>query len=172
MKYNRPWRHGSPWHYSSFRPYQLHTGKLNLKLEDKILLGIGGIFLVGVFFFMSFMGKVFDVLDHHSGKPATLSTVQEPSAVEEEIEDSFEKSFRESEAAFQRFQEVFEENSRKSDENFKKAQQNFEKRFKEAEANFKKGVWIDKIHKEVEEAGERARREAFKKNPNLINLNP
>ncbi len=135
MKYGRARHYGK--NFSSYLPIPV---KWNFKLEDKILLGIGGIFLVGVFFFMSFMGKVFDVLDHNSGKSASWSTAQEPSAMEEEIEDSFEKRFRESEAAFQRLHEAFEENSRKSDESFKKAQQNFEKRFEEAEANFKKGV--------------------------------
>ncbi len=167
MKYEWPWSFTG-----RFIPYSISPAKLNLKLEDKILLGIGGIFLIGIFLFVSVMGTFFDVLSPPTKKLASLKAAQESEILKEELEDSFEKAFKETEESFERLHEAFEESRRKRDELFKKAQQNFEKRFAKAQADFRKGGRIDRIHKRVEEAGKKARKEALKKYPDLKDLNP
>ncbi len=155
MRYEKP----QPWPYRKrAKTYFFAFNKAPLKLEDKVLLGIAGIFLIGIVFFISFAGRIFGILENTQTEQRILSSQEQPKAqakqqtLEDDLESSFDNSFKEAEEDFARLHQQFVENRKKSREAFQKAQENFKKRFQKAQANFGKRDWVDKFDKMVEQS--------------------
>lgn len=132
-------RHRHIYNYGHHRAYQgpHKTIKLNLKLEDKVLLGIGAGFIVLIICFMSFASQIFDDLGS-SNKPTSVSMKEEIQDSTERLEESWDKIFAESARRHEEVGKAFKENHRKRSEAFKKLKANFHKRFQQAEENFGK----------------------------------
>lgn len=162
MRYENP----KPWPYRRRRKsYFFSLGKVHLKLEDKVLLGIGGVFFIFILFFINFMGKLLKD-DQGERVIATVQKTQGKQQISEvDLEDSFDKSFREVRENFNRIHENFEENRKKSSEAFQKAQENFEQQFQEAQANFPKPGTPNKWFDEMVEQNQREFDQRFEEYP-------
>jgi len=129
----------------------------SLKPEDKILLGIGVIFLTCVLFFITFTKILFDdfAKDEQKLKQSSAS-INQPKQ-KDEFELLFETIHKESEEAFQRVAKAFEENSRKRDEAFKQMKQNFKERFNKVKGE--NDAWMKRIHKIMDESARKSDKE-------------
>lgn len=108
-----------------------------LKFEDKILLGIAGIFLIGMVFFVIFAGKMFESLENKAASENTPLPHKVEKDPMKEFDEIFEKSFKEGRESFERVQKTLDDNRRKRQEDFKKIEENFKTRFKKARKNLK-----------------------------------
>ncbi|OJW52792.1 MAG: hypothetical protein BGO67_10435 [Alphaproteobacteria bacterium 41-28] len=112
--------------------------EIALKLEDKILLGIGGFFLIILIAFMSFANSIFKSHKIPQKSPIQESLIQREETASE-MDAAFKNPFKEFEEGFQKLGEVFEENQKRNNESFQKAVNNFHNHFEQAEENFRKG---------------------------------
>ncbi len=107
---------------------------LSLKLEDKILIGIGTFFLLNVLVFVYFANSFFKA-------PSLIDEIRASrnQAQDKVRNDKFERIFVEAKEDIQKLNEAFEENRRRREEAFEKGQRNFETNFQKVQENFKKG---------------------------------
>lgn len=165
MKYGKP----QPWPYRR-RPksYWSALSKVHLKMEDKVLLGIAGIFLIGIVFFISFAGRIFGILEDTQAEQRILRPQEQPKAQvkqqisEDDLEGSVDNSFKEAREDFDRLHQQFVENRKKSREAFQKAQENFKRRFQQAQANFGKKGSTEKLFDEMMEQSQKETDRRFK----------
>lgn len=116
--------------------FSFFQNKVSLKLEDKILLGIGGFFLIFIIAFAIFANTIFKSFETHKKSPVQEALTQREKTVKE-MDKTFEDPFREFEKGFHHLGEVFEETARKDHESFQKAVDNFHVRFEKSKKNFK-----------------------------------
>lgn len=110
--------------------------KISLKLEDKILFGIGGLFLLLIIAFIIFANTIFKSFEIHKKSPVQEALAQREKTVKE-MDKTFEDPFREFEEGFHNLGEVFEEDAKRSHESFQNAVDNFHERFEKSKKNFK-----------------------------------
>lgn len=134
---------------------------ITLKLEDKIILGVGALFLLSLLIFIGFANKIFNHFDEQNkrwdestqraqnihGQPITEGT-------QASQETAGRDTFKEREEAFYHLQKAFEENQKKRDAAFKAMEKNFHERFKKAAAEHEKGG--ERLFKIFEEAAARS----------------
>jgi len=111
--------------------------RIPLKLEDKILLGIGGLFLMGIIAFVTFANTIFKSFETPRKSPVQEALIQSEKTAKE-MDNAFETPFKEFEDRFQKLGEILEEDQRRQDESFQKAKENFYDRFEESRENFRK----------------------------------
>jgi hypothetical protein len=116
--------------------FSLFQKKISLKLEDKILLGIGGLFLILITTFVIFANTIFKSFETHKKSPVQEALAQRKKTASE-MDKKFGDPFREFEEGFHHLGEVFEEDARKGHEFFQKAVDNFHERFEKSKKNFK-----------------------------------
>lgn len=107
--------------------------KINLKLEDKIILGIGALFLICLLIFVSVANRAFDYLGEQNKKwekPLQNTQPHKTLPTQKIQQEPDETPFREPESSFYQLEKAFEENRKKRDEAFRKIEKNFKERFK------------------------------------------
>jgi hypothetical protein len=119
--------------------FSLFQKKISLKLEDKILIGIAGLFLIFIITFAIFANTIFKSFEIHKKSPVQEALTQREKTVKE-MDKTFEDPFREFEKGFHHLGEVFEETAKKDHESFQKAVDNFHERFEKSKKNFKHGA--------------------------------
>jgi len=110
--------------------------KISFKLEDKILIGIAGLFLILVIAFAIFANTIFKSFETHKKSPVQEALAQREKTASE-MDEAFEDPFRGFEKSFHHLGEVFEENIRRDHESFQNAVDNFHDRFEKSKKNFK-----------------------------------
>ena len=111
--------------------------RISLKLEDKILLGIGGLFLMGIIAFVAFANTIFKSFETPRNSPVQETLIQSEKTAKE-MDNAFETPFKEFEDRFQKLGEILEEDQRRQDKSFQKAEKNFHDRFEKSKETFKK----------------------------------
>lgn len=110
--------------------------KISLKLEDKVLIGIAGLFLIFIITFAIFANTIFKSFEIHKKSPVQEALTQSEKTGRE-MGEAFDDPFKEFEEGFHHLGEVFEEDARRSHESFQKAVDNFHERFEKSKKNFK-----------------------------------
>ncbi|MBS0272491.1 MAG: hypothetical protein JSR85_07595 [Proteobacteria bacterium] len=110
--------------------------KISLKLEDKILIGIAGFFLIFIIAFAIFANTIFKSFETHKKSPVQEALTQREKTAND-MNKVFEDPFRTFEEGFHHLGEVFEEDARRGHESFQKAIDNFHERFEKSKKNFK-----------------------------------
>ena len=105
-----------------------------LKPEDKILIGIGALFLIIILGFIYLTNTVFTSLV----QPMPLETMSQHQKIADELDEDFKRIFQEVEEDFKRIDEAFEENRRRHDAAFQQAVGIFQNRFEKTQENFNK----------------------------------
>lgn len=111
------------------------TKKLSLsalKPEDKILIGIGVLFLIIILGFIYLAHTFFTSLN----QPMPLETMSQQQKIANDFDEDFKRIFREVGEDFKRIDEAFEENRRRNDAAFQQAVGNFQNRFENTQKNF------------------------------------
>lgn len=116
--------------------FSFFQNQVSLKLEDKILLGIGGLFLIFIIAFAIFANTIFKSFETYKKSPVQEALAQREKTANK-MDKAFEKPFRAFEEGFHHLGEVFEEDARRSHESFQKAVYNFHERFEKSKKNFK-----------------------------------
>lgn len=116
--------------------FSLFQKKISLKLEDKILLGIGGLFLILITAFVIFANTIFKSFETHKKSPVQEALTQRQETANE-MDKALEDPFRAFEEGFHHLGEIFEEDAKRSHESFQKAVDNFHDRFEKSKKNFK-----------------------------------
>ncbi len=111
--------------------------KISLKLEDKVLIGIAGLFLIFIITFAIFANTIFKSFEPHKKSPVQEALTQREKTASE-VDKAFEGPFRDFEKSFHHLGEVFEENTRRDHESFQNAVDNFHDRFEKSKNNFKR----------------------------------
>lgn len=139
-----------------------YFSKITLKLEDKIILGIGALFLVSLLIFISLANRIFNHFEEqnkrwdqsiqktmNSHNLSTAQRTQPPQATSTSQPATQKRKNLSSEEAFHRVAKAFEENRKKRDAAFKEMEENFKEQFKKAaEAHEKRGKHLFKLHDE------------------------
>ncbi len=110
--------------------------RISLKKEDKILLTIGGIFLLGVLAFLIFENTLFSFFGSPHNSPIQ-KTLSERKKAENEMDKMLEESSIQFQKNVESFERSFEQRRKSQDKNFQQAVDNFHDRFEKAKKNFK-----------------------------------
>ena|SRR3990167_4435042 len=112
-----------------------NTPKVELKLEDKILLTIGGMFLIFVLIFIWFATTIFNSVGEQNGSPITPKektlTIDEMRRASSQLHKDFEEEFYKQVA-------LHKEDMKQQMEAFDGAKANFQIQFKKSQETFKK----------------------------------
>ncbi|MBY0501363.1 MAG: hypothetical protein K2P93_05115 [Alphaproteobacteria bacterium] len=106
----------------------------SLKSEDKILIGIGFLFLIIILGFIYLANTFFASLN----QPVPLTTMSQREKTVKELDDDFKRIFQEVGEGFKRIDEAFEENRRRKDAAFQQAVENFQNGFEKKQEKFDK----------------------------------
>lgn len=86
--------------------FSFFQNKVSLKLEDKILLGIGGFFLLLITAFIIFANTIFKSFESHKKSPVQEALTQREKTTRD-VNEAFEDPFRSFEEGFHHLGEVF-----------------------------------------------------------------
>ena len=92
--------------------FSFFQNKISLKLEDKILLGIGGFFLILIIAFAIFANTIFKSFETHKKSPVQEALTQREKTASD-MDKAFDDPFREFEKGFHHLGEVFEAATRR-----------------------------------------------------------
>ena len=106
----------------------------SLKPEEKILIGIGVLFLIIILGSIYLANTFFSSLN----QPMPLETMLQHQKIANELDEDFKKIFREVGEDFKRIDEAFEENRRRNDAAFQQTVGNFQDRFEKKQEIFNK----------------------------------
>lgn len=104
----------------------------SLKPEDKILIGIGILFLIIILGFIYLANAFFTSLN----QSMPLEIMSQHQKIANELDEDFKRIFREVGEDFKRIDEAFEENRRRNDAAFQQVVGNFQNRFENTQKNF------------------------------------
>jgi len=113
--------------------------RISFKLEDKILIGIAGLFLILIISFAIFANTIFKSFETHKKSPIQKALIQREKTASE-MDEAFDDPFRAFEEGFHHLGEIFEEDAKRSHESFQNAVDNFHERFEKSKKNFKHGA--------------------------------
>jgi hypothetical protein len=116
--------------------FSFFQNKISLKLEDKILIGIAGLFLLLIIAFIIFANTIFESFEIHKKSPVQEALTQREKTASK-MDEAFEDPFRAFEEGFHHLGEIFEEDAKRSHESFQKAVDSFHVRFEKSKKNFK-----------------------------------
>ena len=105
----------------------------SLKSEDKILIGIGFLFLIIILGFIYLANTFFTSLN----QPTPSTTMSQREKTVKELDEDFKRIFQEVGEGFKRIDEAFEENRRRNDAAFQQAVENFQNGFEKKQEKFK-----------------------------------
>jgi len=116
-------------YYNQWFTHPTRKIKVNLKLEDKILLGIGGAFLIAMIYFISSVGSFFEEFESQKNQPQNLLS---------QNNNIFQDDWEKNEESFQKHKTEFEGVKRKKEVRAanQKAFDNFHEQFDKAHDNF------------------------------------
>jgi hypothetical protein len=134
---------------------------INLKLEDKIILGIGVLFLIFLLTFISLANRIFNHIEEQNKRwELSIQKIQPIQTTQTAPPETIMET-KESEDAFDRLGKAFEENRKKRDEAFTAMEKNFKERFKKAAAEQEKRM--KHLHKWFDESTARSTAEFDRK---------
>lgn len=120
--------------------------EINLKQEDKIILGIGVIFAIALLFFIGIANKVFLFFEEQNRewelsvkKDQETAPIQQSQPKKSHLQESFERTAK-----------AFKENKKKRNAAFKAMEKNFKERVKKIEAEHDQ--WMKRIHQRFDKS--------------------